>query len=518
MKNYFKITNGLILFLFAFFLLQLLVNNCIFDIDDLNSTFDSYPLWKEENGRFVCNFLSRIFCLHIPNLLEIHLQNWANTVGAFFYLLIVLSLIFAITRFSFLFDDKKNLNPALLAIPVLLFTEYLIFYTPNYNLIVSFQYGYVLAATFGILFLYYLFEKFVFDKKLKYLFLYSLLGFCAGNSTQAINYSIFVTTILFLIYKYISLKKNKQDFKAFISDKFVYLPIIMFFSGLFIMVVCPGFWNEVAWRHADSITQVFQIIVPFFKDLIRVFLLQKFYLSAIIFLFIFNNILLYKKNQIEDIFKKLIPSLFPLIGIFCYFCMTILGGDKFIENNHFWISESFYTFCYKMILAVILVYLLSFSVSLLSNKTVKNIFPFILLFLIMFFNNNDYKIFKLVSGGWWSEYKTFSERYIDKIEELKSLRKNMYISDNIALYELSKGIKIIKLPYAYNNPPRNLNIYNSYKRYYKRVYNKDFSGIDDVQFIPEKEAIEYYYSLGGTEITSKELIYTDFNAIKRKFQ
>ena len=92
-KEFSKFFVAIIFTIFSYCVFFILQNFVTYDLDDINSTLYSPTVFSlEENGRYVCNIISRIFSLHLPNLFNIHLQNFANTIGAILYTLTFLLL------------------------------------------------------------------------------------------------------------------------------------------------------------------------------------------------------------------------------------------------------------------------------------------------------------------------------------------------------------------------------------------------------------------------------------------
>ena len=94
-KEFSKLLIAIIFTTFAYFIFFILQNFVAYDIDDINSTlYSPSKFLMEENGRYVCNILSRIFSLHLPNMLGMHIQNFSNSIGAILYTLTFLLLFY----------------------------------------------------------------------------------------------------------------------------------------------------------------------------------------------------------------------------------------------------------------------------------------------------------------------------------------------------------------------------------------------------------------------------------------
>ncbi len=181
---------------------------CFFDVDDLNSTLDSYPLWREENGRYVCNFISRVVAVYIPKLLGIHFQNAANTIGLFGYI-IILSLLFTISSMFYCLKDRNPIIYASLwTFAGIFFYQYLNGLNENsvfYFTLFSFQYGYVLAMVFALTFLLFVYKYIVIyidEKRIPEINKTSKILLCrkfnSGSYLYHISFIIFI--ILFISF------------------------------------------------------------------------------------------------------------------------------------------------------------------------------------------------------------------------------------------------------------------------------------------------------------------------------
>lgn len=486
-KNILLMVFYLLLFGFIFFLFR---DICIFDVDDLKSTIEPYPLWREENGRFVFNILSRIFCLHIPNILGIHVQNALSSIGVCMYAIIQLFLFTVVGCFYLL----KNKNIFIFLLPFLFVTgifycnymeEHFFYYT-----IVSFQYGYMFATATVLSFLLLLYN-YVLNGKLpdrKYLWLTCLLGFCAGNSTQFMCYTVIITIFLLFMTYFIKRKFNVKKIKNLIKLKRVFLPVLSFFSGFVLMVACPGFWNEVAWRHAKSFEEIKDIFVPFLKGVFNVVILRyQRFLYLVLFLILAIIIIGIIKKQFKNNLLKCIIICFPIVGAFGYFLTLILAGSTFpSEELKFWFYEPFYHFCYLMILSTVVSMLFGFLIS----ETKNRIFKFCFCIIFILFSS---QIINHVSF----------EKYIGIKEEIKNNRINEYINEKMILYYYHNGIEEMKIT----------KVSLPYQDYFYKIYNIKL--LNNPVIVEKEEAIAHYNSLGGT-FSSKELKRTDFQKLYDK--
>lgn len=506
-KKYGLFILSLILFVFIFwFAFPILNNMFIFDFDDLNSTLDPYPFIREENGRYICHIISRIICVYIPNLLGIHLQNAINTIGMFAYILI-LFLLFTVTAKFYYLKDKDSLIYAFVFLyAALLFFSYMSPENYFYSLIISFQYGYVLAAVFSILFLYIVYRyliikqtgKFSFKYSLKRIIIYGIIAFCAGNSTQIATYSLFVMLVLFALLTLLQNKFNLKKTKNVLFNKNTILVINAYFLGFLCMVCCPGFWNEVAWRHTSSVHQVFTDFIPFIKDWYVVVIQNNisFYVT-IGFLMLLNIIRDYSLGKKADyvIYNNLL-KIIPILGVWAYYFTLILGGRTFGGSNiSFWLIEPFYNFYILMIFAVVISMFVGEFFR--RNSFYNKIYIISFIFLIYFIYH-------------WNIQPPIFEKRNEFKEFLAEERRLHYDVEKAMLLSLYKNEPII-LP---AEKRQNVSILFVWDRYLKSVYGikKDNLVIIESDY---PSTMDHFYLLGGT-ITEDERNKADFQKLLNK--
>lgn len=501
--NYINITITLaILIVIAFLCTNLFQYISIFDIDDINSTYDAYPLWREENGRYVCNMLSRIFCFYPAKLFNIHIQDFANTIGAALYTLIISLCCIMSAFFCRIADKKLSAFNILLIFSLLSFWKYISDSTPNYSMIFSFQYGYALAAFFGLSFLYIIIRNFInfanSSEKItkKHLYIITILSFCAGNSTQIASYSSCAMLGLILLIIILKNKFNINEIKKIILNQHFLFPITAFIAGFLLMILSPGFWHELSWRHAESFDQVINIFTPFIKSLINVVFIWKLpfykFILWLYILIIIKNLI--KKQSIKETFKVILASVLPLAGIWIYFLMLITLGPSFPGTGDiiFWTYEPFYSFYYVLVLCAIISFLSGYLLS--NTKFPIKILGIIFLCIMVY---NTFDITNIIPR--YNEYKN----------DLFYLRKTMYTCDKISLTYINNNQTIILPEFC----KKASTIYSSeyfIKKYFKAAYNKNTD--ISINWTDDDNAIENFNSLGGC-IFEKELEKTYFKTL-----
>ena len=469
-KEFSKFFVAIIFTIFSYCVFFILQNFVTYDLDDINSTLYSPTVFSlEENGRYVCNIISRIFSLHLPNLFNIHLQNFANTIGAILYTLTFLLLFYRSALFVKLNEKNPTIFALMTIVPVVAVSKYILSNGINYSFFYSFQYGYILASIFGISFLYYIFD-YIYNKKelskSNIIFL-SLLGFCAGNSSQIICYSIAITIFGLLLIEFIKTKKFIVLIK---ENKLLTIPIISFFLGMALMVFCPGFWNEVSWRHLESFEQLTEIFIPFFKTFYNYIILNSLvYIKIILSLIAITLITSKIKNCFGEYLYKTSFVLLPLIGVLLYYITLILGGPTFpSEELKFWLYEPFYNYYLLVVVGVTTCCLVGLLCSLLK----KDIFKIILAIILPI-------IFINILGKPIDEYNNL-------VTSMKETRQKVYTCDKYLVKQAEENLDTVILP----NYCQSINIYATGSKYLKSVYKIDKEHIY-IQYADYETACKY---------------------------
>ena len=466
-KEFSKFLIAIIFTTFAYFIFFILQNFVAYDIDDINSTlYSPSKFLMEENGRYVCNILSRIFSLHLPNMLGMHIQNFSNSIGAILYTLTFLLLFYR----SALFVKLKEKNPIIFAlmtlIPIAAISKYILINDIEYSFFYSYQYGYILASIFGISFLYFVFD-FIYNNKnfsKKDIILISLLGFCAGNSSQIICYSTAITIFGLFLIAFIREKNISVLLK---KNKITLIPVVSFFSGMAAMVFCPGFWKEVSWRHLESFEQLKEIFVPFFKTFYNIVFINNLIYFKIIFVLFLTILVIAKcKNNLKEYTYKTMTSLLPIVGVIFYYITLILGGPTFpSEELKFWLYEPFYNYYFLVVVSTTICILVGLLCKLLEKDLLKVILATVLPIISISFL--DIPI----------------DNYKNLVQKMKETRQTVYTCDKYLLNQIEKENDKITLPDFCHT----VNIYSSSDKYLKSVYKIDKEFID-IQYTDYKTA------------------------------
>lgn len=478
MKQYSKQILLFLLYLLIFGISYHLFSNlCYYDTDDLNSTIAPYPLLQEENGRYVFNILSRVVCIHIPNLFNIHIQDALTTIGNFTYAMIQLLLFSIIGAFSCFKSKKIGIYTLFFAFAALCFyNNYVLNFNIFFSTIVSYQYGYAMATAAAIGFLavvyfYIINEKTPSDKVL---FFICIIGFCAGNSTQFMSYSVALT--LFFLGLFL-LKLQNFDFKKavdILKNKSIFLPVCSFFAGLTLMVLSPGFWNEVSWRHAKSVQEVLETIPVFVKEYINVVFINQCKIWVLLIILVLSVLVLgYLKKEFKKYLNTVIIAILPVFSGLCYFATLILAGKTFPGIGIVtWVNEPFYTFCWLMTTCAVIAMLFGILVNNISSLKAKRTFYSVTI------------IFLLFTAG----LPNVSE-YDNRYNNLKFLRKDIYKAEKIIYFYATKTEQneIIIPDFDFNQI--------HWPTYFEHVYGIELKS-EPVK-IDYDEAIEKFKQLGG---------------------
>ena len=229
------------------------ISNDIFLGDDISEIVNlSQNTAKYNIDGLYTSILTKIFCVKIPLLLNIHPHQFSMTAGAFVRGLNIAVLCGIISLFLFIGRNRKSY----LALGILFSAFYFCYASSNLNFkfnnmlqIPHFEtegsfvllteythhFGQILSLILGLLFLYIIADCFInnriFDKK--YLIPVSLLGFFSASSSL---YVVVLTTValifIFAYYIILNTAVNKKSFTDIKSElKSVLYPVISYILG-----------------------------------------------------------------------------------------------------------------------------------------------------------------------------------------------------------------------------------------------------------------------------------------------
>ncbi len=271
----------------------------------LQSHMQHYMNWS---GRFITDYTSSI-------LLNLFSKKTYMAINSFAFLLVLIN----ISLISSLAIGEKLINKNSYLI---LWVAFFIYWLCNPNLgQTSFwlvgSANYLWTLMWGSCFLIYLFYlleynklSYVISKKIKYLFLLSVLGFFAGLSNEATGISIvFLTFIIFVIYR----------------KKIVLIGLTSVLTGYLLLLLAPG--NYIRLRHDmffywNNISILNKITIHTFERL--PYELSGFWFAFLIINILFLFILLYPDKS------RFNPSRFQFVVIF--FLCSIFSVIVFVVS------------------------------------------------------------------------------------------------------------------------------------------------------------------------------------------
>ncbi len=260
-----------------------------------------------------------------------------------------------------------------------------------------------------------------------------------------------------------------------------------YFIGFLCMVLCPGFWIEVSWRHSKSASDIINNFIPFLKEYYFYVIERYLNIYKLIFILLLGDIVknvVWDKEKITNAILNSFIFIMPVIGMMAYFFTLIAAGRTFGESK-FWVMEPFYHFCFFMFLSSVICLFIG---NLCKNS---NVFIKILLIVVIFFD--VYKI-----------YGTNKNVVLNKLaliqKDIIECRQEVYMNEKIMMTSI------------YTNNPiyilcDEINIFNEPNRYLKNIYN-----IKTDKYIictTKEEAMKQFYDIGGS-FSEEELEQNDF--------
>lgn len=288
------------------------------------------------------------------------------------------------------------------------------------------------------------------------------------------NYSIAAVIALLALFFLISKKFRLKETVIFFKEKRIFYPICSFFGGLFLMVLCPGFWEEVSWRHASSFEELAEIFPAFINEYIDVVFIQQAKLWTILLILLVSVLIIgAKRKELKKYFYYATLSILPVIGGMYYFFSIIMGGSTYPDEYLLtWVNEPLYTFCFIMYLCCVISMLFGILYSEIKTNKKKILSVLIMVYLCLF------------STGLpkWEQYQDISLN-------LKRLRQNIYMNEKMILLYMHSDLKdeLIIHNLEHND--------NFFPTYIKKIYN--FEMENEPEKIDFGYALDKFYQKGG---------------------
>ncbi len=462
MKKYYVISILIYLLIavcFSFYMYGITSNMIFAYEDDASSAFTGFSSNNYlyiEDGRYIINGLLHLFVVFVPKILHIHLNDFYNSFGAVFFLTVIqLTSISTILIFILLNKNSKNiLLSGIMALNAMgLILIYIINIGVNGIQSCSVYYAYLLAPFFGFSFLYVLY-RYILKKENpspqnKSIILYSILGLCAGCSSEIVAEMVAVTVFLLIFYKVIT---KKITIKELMKEKTIIIPVLTFYIGLIIMVASPGFWNQVAWRHVESFSQLKETVIPFCKEYLYYVIYKNiaFYIVTIL-LWLIIIINAYKSCRVKQALNFIVITSFPLIGVLVFYFLLILGGSTFPgSEDKFWVQEPFFILLYYLVFQFTIASNIGYITKEMKNKFIK------------------YIVFLLIPVITLSYFIKHIECFHSNINALYNYRRLVYSCEKIFTYQLYQNKNTIILPVCCDEP--NCRIFKDFNYDYPKLF------------------------------------------------
>ncbi len=315
-------------------------------------------LYKDaDHGSFIAIIISKIFGSYIPLSFNVHPND--NYFGNFFKVFNFITVMFLISRFSITSNKSKFLGVFNYFLAAFSFSV-LFLGTSAWDSVATLfvsgrNYRYIFMMIFYLLF-WLNFYKIYLTKKWKSglsFFLFIVICFCSGLSTEFINISIIFSLLFLLLFpillgsilksRYFKIKHYYPFFKKFIfKSKKIYILGIAFLSGLFLLYFNPSFTRLAKDRGVAGFEEVLYTFRENFIEFSKYWFLEVFVYDfhwvvslSILLLTIFCFSL--AKNKVTSL-KVIYFSYSLIFGVMVFNYSLILSGKTFRDFPHYWVS------------------------------------------------------------------------------------------------------------------------------------------------------------------------------------
>lgn len=319
------------------------LSNDIFVGDDISEIVNlSQNTAKYNIDGLYTSVLTKLFCVKIPLLLNIHPHQFSMTAGAFvrgfniavlcgvislflfigrnkkFYLALgtlfsAFYFCYASSNLTFMFDNILNIPHFETEGSFVLLTEYTHHFGQIFSLILGLGFIYVIADCF--------INNKIFDKK--YLIPVSLLGFfCASSSLYVVVITTVMLLFIFIYYLTLNLIINKKPFSDIKNElKSVLYPVVSYVLGNILFYYYTGF-NR--FEFADSLLSGAKTVIKTLMFAVPLETATLFILSAVVYFMALN-----KTTYIK---RAVFFALAVISGICSYICLFSAKGESFTIN------------------------------------------------------------------------------------------------------------------------------------------------------------------------------------------
>lgn len=507
-----KISSYLLNCVVLFFIFILLIFSMKYSVianDDMMNYIINHRIVY--HGRFFTHAIQIFFIKYIPEILSIHVQDFAFISQAVLKSGLIVFLLNVISLSFFRFENKRIFLPLINIFSFLLFFAFIFKLKFMFGIETSaFFFGYVFTIPVFMLLWFMLSDIYVKNEVVsgRKLITFNILVILNAMS----NEEYFFVTLFLLFCFLLHLKSIHSKFRKNV----VILMIILIIAGIIIFVSNKGFSDIVSsynlsYNFGFSKKEIFDFLYVYTNKLIYTVL---FLWIPLIFgvLSIINA-----KTETGQRKKILLFLLYSFLAFFMFFAVLYILGPSFTYENYaeyylfprYWILHPGLLLCYYSFLIAANLYVAGYLFYIKQNKYCTAI---ILIFL-------------LLSSG-------FICKNIKWIEiSSKNKRQTLYILDKLSVFYFRQGkpailpadnIELI-LPLYNNNMPKDLQdktgqAYKNkiYKGYMYLLYIYITYKVNPkygMSFKSQKEALDAFYKNGG-RFKSGELKKLNFSYIK----
>ncbi len=499
-----------VLFTFLFLFVKSKYAIVMFD-DVLDLIIGSFYFY---HGRFFSEFIAILFVKIIPNLLNIHVQNFAVVSECLLKIIIIIATVIIINKpFENTFGKINGKSWGILYLTsfftifafICKYDIYLLFHTLQFNL------GYVMPIPFFIVFWHKIFNVYICNEKIDKLTIYwnILLSSYIAQSNELFAFSTFFILLVILIEK-----KLKNE-----STKFILPPIIVMVI-VFSFILTHRYFISVFKHYYVGFSKL--MFLNNFIDFLKLYF-DNLFIDNVFFITLIAlcTIYLYLSNTNKKINLRVIRYiLYTLCGFLLFFLFLFFigkscpsyGVEAAINDQNYWISYKPLLFEWRVLLFSIFIFLYS-RLREYTNISKYRIFLIALIYVLSCFyyiksELNDFNAILYSYEIKKNQYvhEKFACHYTDREEIIiLPITKQSVIQDGDSqIYAQNKLYTKDSHPQVYE-----------FLSYIERIYYNGENKTYGIIFLEEKKAYDKYKESGGV-ITDIELKELNFNKIKIK--
>ena len=326
-------------------------------------------------GGYIGMFLSKFLSFGLPNMLNLHPNDYIYCFVGLFEGIFTALLPILILDFSNIYNKNKCLYVLFYILISACITYFII--GSNTFFITYTWFRYVFSFIFFSIFWNYIYKiLFIKDIKIKNhsIIFATICGYILGTSNEILFFLSLFMTVCLVILKLFKFSMNKLDIKFYLPVCSLYIATICFVSSF-------GFNQIATERGMQNITLSLPIIKEFSQTFFQLYVVNCIWLWVVlIFLMICSFIIVIKQKT--DI-PKLIFPLIILLGTILVIYSLVLCGKTYDEatRDRFWLFHRNIQCMFK----ILLLYPIIIYCSLVIKKIKNEYIPIVLIIIINFF-------------------------------------------------------------------------------------------------------------------------------------